>query len=79
MTVARYFGLESKDDDKLNVKNVRLIETVGWLWFEGSMKLQVSSAKEPYKTYYILQKRPIIQSILLSVATPYDESHIMQN
>jgi len=28
-------------------------------------------AKEPYKRDYILQKRPIIQSILLTVATPW--------
>ena len=27
-----------------------------WLWFVGSIKLQVSSAKEPYKRDYILQK-----------------------
>jgi len=37
----------------------------------GSIKLQVSFAKEPYKRDVILQKRPIIQSILLTVATPY--------
>ena len=33
-------------------------------------KLQVSFAKEPYKRDNILQKRPIILSILLTVATP---------
>ena len=31
-----------------------------WLWFVGSIKLQVSFAKEPYKRDDILQKRPII-------------------
>ena len=34
-------------------------------------KLQVSFAKEPYERGNILQKRPIILSILLTVATPY--------
>jgi len=31
----------------------------------------VNQAKEPYKRDYILQKRPIILSILRTVATPY--------
>ena len=44
---------------------------MGWLWLVGSIKLQVSFAKEPYKRDNILQKRPIILSILLTVATPY--------
>ena len=50
---------------------------MGWLWLVGSIKLQVSFAKEPYKTDDILQKRTIILSILLTVATPYssNESH----
>ena len=43
---------------------------MGWLWLVGSMKLQVSFAKEPYKRDTVLQKRPIILSILLTVATP---------
>jgi len=30
-------------------------------------------AKEPYKRDDVLQKRPIILSILLTVATPYDQ------
>jgi len=38
----------------------------------GSIKLKVSFAKEPYKRDDIPQKRPIILSILLTVATPYD-------
>ena len=45
--------------------------TMGWLWLVGSMKLLVSFAKEPYKRDNILQKRPIILSILLTIATPY--------
>ena len=35
-----------------------------------SLKLQVPFAKEPYKTDYILQKRPIILRSLLIEATP---------
>jgi len=44
---------------------------IGCLWLAGSFKLQVSFAKEPYKRGNILQKRPIILPILLTVATPY--------
>jgi len=44
---------------------------MGWLWSVGSIKLQVSFAKETYNRDDILQKRPIILSILLTVATPY--------
>ena len=36
----------------------------------------VSFAKEPYKRDYILQKRPIISAILLTVATPYTFSRL---
>jgi len=43
---------------------------MGWLRSVGSLKLQVSFAKEPYKKDYILQKRPIILRRLLIVATP---------
>jgi len=32
---------------------------MGWLRLVGSIKLQVSLSKEPYKRDYILQKRPI--------------------
>jgi len=46
-------------------------ESMGWLRLVGSIKLQVSFAKEPYKRDAILQKKPIIESILLTVATPY--------
>jgi len=34
--------------------------TMGWLRLVGSLKLQVSFAKEPYKRDCILQKRPLI-------------------
>jgi len=43
----------------------------GGLRLVGSLKLQVSFAKEPYKRDYILQKRPIILRSLLIVATLY--------
>jgi len=45
--------------------------SMGWLRLVRSIKLKVSFAKEPYKREYILQKRPLILSILLTVATPY--------
>ena len=43
----------------------------GWLRLVGSLKLQVSFAKEPYKRDDILQKRRMIIRSLLIVATPY--------
>ena len=43
----------------------------------GSLKLQVSFAKEPYKTDDILQKRPIVLRSLLIVATPYRDSPVI--
>ena len=43
---------------------------MGWLPLVGSLKLQVSFAKEPYKRDYILQKRPTILRSLLIVAAP---------
>ena len=39
---------------------------MGWLQSVASIKLYVSFAKEPYKRDNILQKRPIILSILLT-------------
>jgi len=41
-----------------------------WLRFVGSLKSEVSFAKEPYKRDDILQKRPIILGSLLIIATP---------
>ena len=43
----------------------------GWLRFMGTLKLQVSFAKEPYERDDILQMRLIILRSLLIVATPY--------
>jgi len=51
------------------------VSNMGWLRWVGSIKVYVSFAKEPYKRDYILQKRPIILSRLLIVATPY----VLQN
>ena len=48
---------------------------MGWLQLVGSIKFEVSFAKETYKRDDILQKRPIILSILLTVATPYSHIH----
>jgi len=44
---------------------------MGWLWLVGSLKLQVSFAKEPYKRVDFLQKRPIFLRSLLIAAIPY--------
>jgi len=43
---------------------------MGWLRSVGSLKLQVSFAKEPCKRDYFLQKRPVILRSLQVVATP---------
>jgi len=52
---------------------------MGWLRLVGSLKLQVSFAKEPYKRDYVLHKRPIILRRLLIVATPYLQSPLKEN
>jgi len=51
--------------------NIFLRRAMGWLQLVGSIKLQVSFAE--YRLFYraLLQKRPLILSILLTVATPY--------
>jgi len=49
---------------------VMLPRHMGWLRLVGSLKSQVSFAKETYKRDDILQKRPIILRSLLIVATP---------
>ena len=54
----------------MKIRNV-LKSDMGWLRLVGSLKRQVSFAKEPYKRDYILQKRLIILESLLIVATPY--------
>jgi len=50
---------------------VRHDSDMWWLRLVGSLKLQVSFAKEPYKIDDILQKGPVILWSLLIVATPY--------
>ena len=50
---------------------------MGWLRLVGSLKLQVSFVKEPYKRDLYSAKRRIILRSLLIVATPYIYSHIM--
>jgi len=59
------------NDSIIHMKLYAWKSTMGWLRWVGSLKLQVSFAKEPYKTDDILQKRPIILRSLLTVATPY--------
>jgi len=52
---------------------------MGWLWLVGSITLQVSFAE--YGLFYkaLLQKRPRIESILLTVATPCWSSACLVN
>jgi len=55
-------------------KSLRIIHSYaakGWLRLVGSMKLQVSFAEYSLFCRALLQKRPIVQSILLTEATPY--------
>jgi len=49
---------------------------MGWLRLVGSLKLQVSFAKEPYKRDDILQKRPMITRSVLIEAPPYPDVYI---
>ena len=57
----------------------RALWAMGWLLrLVGSLKLQVSFAKEPSKREDILQKRPIILRSLPILATPYlDKESVM--
>jgi len=62
---------------QVNVSQVNISQenaAMGWLRLaaRGSLKLQVSFAKEPYKRDYILQKRPIILRSLLNRSHPID-------
>jgi len=51
---------------------------MGWLWWAGAWKLQVSFADSSLFDCALLQKRPIILRSLLIVATPYlHRSHVM--
>jgi len=47
-----------------------IVHVMGWLRLVGSIKLQVSFAEYPLFYRALLQKRPIILSILLTEATP---------
>jgi len=49
---------------------------MGWLRLVGSIKLQVSLVKEPYKRGDILQKRPVILRSLLIIAAPYVNMYV---
>ena len=53
--------------------------TMGWLRLVGSLKFQISFAKEPCKRDDILQKKPMILRSLLIVATPYTHTFIQTN
>ena len=44
---------------------------MGWLWSVGSIKLQFYFAEYRFFNWTLLQKRPIICTILLIEATPY--------
>ena len=48
--------------------------STGWLRLVPTTKLQICFAKEPNKRDNILQERPIILSILLTVATLYESA-----
>ena len=50
---------------------------MGWLRLVGSLKLQVSFAKEPCKRAYILQKKPVILRSLPVIATSYGSMYVM--
>ena len=55
------------------VANIQLDRwTLGWIGLVGSIKLSVSYAE--YRLFHraLLQKRPLILSILLAKATPYE-------
>jgi len=52
---------------------------MGWLPLVGSLKLQVSFAKEPFKRDCNLSKIRMILRSLLIVATPYTISHRHMN
>jgi len=47
------------------------LNNMGWLWFVGSIKLHVSFAEYSLFCRALLQKRPVLLSILLTKATPY--------
>jgi len=53
---------------------------MGWLRLLGSLKLQVSFAKEPYKTDDILQKRPImLRSVLIAATLAFQGVYVKEH
>jgi len=56
ITKTFYNTIKMDDDTYVSIA----CKNMGWLRLVGSIKLQVSFAKEPYKRDAILQKRPII-------------------
>ena len=56
-----------------------IIHNMGWLRLVGSLKLQVSFAKEPYKRDHILQKRPIICMCVCECITHTTSCSLLQN
>jgi len=58
-----------------NILSLHILH-MGGIRLVGSLKLDVSFAKEPHKRADILQKRRIILRSLLIVATPYLVPHI---
>jgi len=59
-----------KNRPALYQSQIRNEQNMGRLRLVGSLKLQVSFPKEPYKKDDILPKRPIILKSLLIEATP---------
>jgi len=67
--IVSFIGLFCKRDLKVCVCVLYCV-CMGWLRLVGSLKLQVSFAKEPIERVDILQKRPIFVRSLLIVAVP---------
>jgi len=72
-------GILPQIHERMSLICCNILFGMGWLWLLGSIKSYVSFAKEPYKRDNILQKRPKIWSILLTVATPYICTHLFKN
>ena len=60
-------GSFAKNDLQLKASYGSSSPCMGWLQLVGSFKLLFSFAKEPYKRYYILQKRPTIVPLVFPV------------
>ena len=76
LKIGSCFDLPSKVAGTLRMVPRTKCASMGWRKLVGTIKLQVCFAKETYKRDKILQKRPIILSILLTVATPYTYLHM---